>query len=199
MSEPGGVLAFPDPRADDELMYDLAFSDESDDALAKKWGYKDKQGIHNKRWRNKERITEIREPKRRQLESLHAEKFEDLLVMKPLARMAGFDRAWQMAWRKLEEINARSYNPITGEAHRQSTEEARQFKIYYDILERAAVKTVELSEGLPGRLGDRYVGVVAGKHRDPKPAEQLEAERAERERDRLLGNLLRRTGSGRRR
>jgi hypothetical protein len=52
------------------------------------------KSIWNKRSRNKERIQQIRDSRRRQLEAVHAEKFEDLRIMRPLARMAGFNEAW---------------------------------------------------------------------------------------------------------
>jgi hypothetical protein len=158
MSESDGVLALPDPRRDDELLYDLALGAESDADLAKKYGYKNVQSIWNKRSRNKARIDEIRESRPRQLDVVHAEKFSDLQIMKPLARMAGFNEAWLMAMRKLLEIDARSYNPVTGEARPQSAAEAQQFKLYYGVMERAARAAVELSGELPGRLSWKSLG-----------------------------------------
>jgi hypothetical protein len=169
MSEAGGALAFPSPGSDDELIYDLAFGEVSDADLAKKYGYKSVQSIWNKRSMNKERIAEIREARRRQLEVVHADKFEDLLVMKPLARMAGFNEAWRMALQKMFEIDARSYNPVTGEARPQSPAEARQFKMYYEVMADAARAVVELSGNKPRPLSDLDSTWIRLAHRDRKP------------------------------
>jgi hypothetical protein len=172
MSEPGGVLALRDSGADDELMYDLALGAESDADLAKKYGYKSVQSIWNKRSRNKERIQQIRDSRRRQLEAVHAEKFEDLRIMRPLARMAGFNEAWHVALRKMIEIDARSYNPVTGESRPQSMADAQQFKLYYGIFERASRAAVELSGELPGRVPSIDHRGIRLQHRDPKPKEE---------------------------
>jgi hypothetical protein len=105
--------------------------------------------------------------------------------MQPLARASGLNEIAMHAFRKYLEVAAAgySYDPETGEptAVRTTLRDAQTAKIWADMYRKAVRDVVELSGEMPGRLGDRYASRVIQKHQDPKPSEQLEAERVERE------------------
>jgi hypothetical protein len=179
---PGPGVRTPNAVRDAEILQDLARGVKAGE-LAEKHGVSI-QRIYNLKSENRDRVAQLQLAVIETLPVLKHETFADLWIMKPAARMAGLSEIGRVALRKFLELEAASY--IYDEdgrptATRLNHTDVAAMKIFADMYSKAVRDAVELSGEMPGRLGDRYAARVIQKHQDPKPSEQLEAERVERE------------------